>query len=76
VIRDLQCPNQLKHGHWGWWENSFYSGVFPLKAARSPGYRHLNTPTKIGQPEILADLIIRKSGPYVLQEPLLTFTSF
>jgi len=44
----------------------FISGFSPLKAARYPGYRHLNTPTKIGQPEILADLIIQKTVFYAV----------
>lgn len=43
--------NQLKHGHWGQWENSFFDGVEPQKSPRSPGYRHRNAPKEIGQPE-------------------------
>ena len=45
----------------------FLTGSLPLKAARSPGYRHLKTAMKKGQPEILADLIIRKAGNPVQQ---------
>lgn len=57
VKRDLKCLNQLKHGHWGCRRTVFVPG-FPPK---SRTYFRLNTPTKIGQPEIPVDLIIRKA---------------
>ncbi|MEK0313328.1 hypothetical protein, partial [Cohnella sp. 56] len=41
------------------WENSLCDGVIPQCAVRSPGYRHLKSAIQKGQPEILADLIIR-----------------
>ncbi|MEK0316869.1 hypothetical protein, partial [Cohnella sp. 56] len=44
------------------WENSLCDGVIPQCAVRSPGYRHLKSAIQKGQPEILADLIIRKAA--------------